>query len=84
MGPAYPFGLAGSKLNRLARMASIIDVFSALTDRRVYKPSIEPEAALNIMVNDMAPQLDIKLLGLFRRMLLHATREVPLAGPGVA
>ena len=77
-GSGYPLGLSGNKLNRLARMASIIDVFSALTDRRAYKPPIEPEAALNIMVSEMALQLDMKLLGLFRQMLLDATREMPL------
>jgi putative nucleotidyltransferase with HDIG domain len=75
-GTGYPLGLAGSQLNRLARMASIIDVFSALTDRRVYKVAMEPEAALNLMVGEMASHLDIKLLGLFREMLLDATREV--------
>jgi HD-GYP domain-containing protein (c-di-GMP phosphodiesterase class II) len=76
-GTGYPQGLAGNKLNRLARMASIIDVFSALTDRRVYKPPMEAEAALNLMVDEMALHLDIKLLGLFREMLLDATREMP-------
>jgi hypothetical protein len=29
------------------------------------------------MVNEMASHLDIKLLGLFREMLLDATRETP-------
>ena len=75
-GTGYPLGLAGNKLNRLARIASIIDVFGALTDRRVYKQAMAPEAALNLMVNEMASHLDMKLLGLFRQMLLDATREV--------
>jgi HD-GYP domain-containing protein (c-di-GMP phosphodiesterase class II) len=78
-GSGYPLGIAGTKLNRLARIASIVDVFTALTDRRVYKPSLDPEAALNIMVDDMASQLDLKLLGLFRQMLLDATRSLPAA-----
>jgi HD-GYP domain-containing protein (c-di-GMP phosphodiesterase class II) len=72
-GTGYPFGLQGNKLNRLARMASIIDVFSALTDRRVYKAPMEAETALNLMVDEMASHLDMKLLGLFREMLLDAT-----------
>jgi HD-GYP domain-containing protein (c-di-GMP phosphodiesterase class II) len=83
-GTGYPQGLAGNKLNRLARMASIIDVFSALTDRRVYKPPMEAEAALNLMVDEMASHLDIKLLGLFREMLLDATREMPRATADLA
>lgn len=76
-GTGYPFGLTGSKLNRLARMASIIDVFTALTDRRVYKREMEAETALKLMIDDMTSHLDVKLLGLFRQMLLDATRAVP-------
>jgi len=72
-GSGYPLGLAGNELNRLARMASIIDVFSALTDRRVYKPPMTAEDALALMVDEMASHLDLKLLGLFRQMLLDAT-----------
>jgi putative nucleotidyltransferase with HDIG domain len=81
-GTGYPMGLEGEQLNRLARMAAIIDVFTALTDRRSYKPPIEPETALDIMVERMASHLDIKLLTLFRQMLLDATRDMPprLAG----
>ncbi|HEY4044853.1 MAG TPA: HD domain-containing phosphohydrolase, partial [Rhodopila sp.] len=73
-GTGYPHGLAGNQLNRLARIASIVDVFSALTDRRVYKQAIEPETALTIMVDEMGTELDVKLLGLFRQMLLDAAR----------
>jgi HD-GYP domain-containing protein (c-di-GMP phosphodiesterase class II) len=76
-GSGYPLGIAGTKLNRLARIASIVDVFTALTDRRVYKAPLEPEAALNIMADEMASQLDMKLLGLFRQMLLDATPSLP-------
>ena len=75
-GTGYPLGLAGSKLNRLARIACIVDVFTALTDRRVYKPPMEAETALNLMVDEMASKLDLKLVGLFREMLLDAPREI--------
>jgi putative nucleotidyltransferase with HDIG domain len=78
-GTGYPFGLAGNQLNRLARMAAIIDVFSALTDRRVYKPAMDAEAALHLMADEMASHLDMKLFHLFRQMLLDATRAVPRA-----
>lgn len=71
-GVGYPFGLKGDQLNELARMASIVDVFSALTDRRVYKPPMAPEHALDIMTRDMAGELDASMLALFREMLLEA------------
>jgi HD-GYP domain-containing protein (c-di-GMP phosphodiesterase class II) len=78
-GTGYPLGLAGNQLNRLARMASIIDVFSALTDRRVYKRPMDAEAALNLMAEEMSTHLDMTLLGMFRQMLLDAALELPLA-----
>jgi len=74
-GTGYPFGLKGSQLNNLARMASIVDVFSALTDRRVYKEPMPPEKALKIMTEEMCLALDQKLLVLFREMLMDAVTE---------
>lgn len=70
-GTGYPYGIEGVKLNELARMASIIDIFSAITDRRVYKDPVPPEQALKIMAN-MKGQLDQQLLSVFREMLLDA------------
>ena len=71
-GGGYPFGLKGSELNDLARMASIVDVFSALTDRRVYKPSMEAETALGIMTGQMKNHLDQHFVSMFKTMLMDA------------
>ncbi|MFO1153494.1 MAG: HD-GYP domain-containing protein [Rhodospirillales bacterium] len=69
-GSGYPLGLAGSQLNELARMAAIIDIFTALTDRRVYKPGMPAEKALGLMTNQMGPHLDPRLLQVFRHIVL--------------
>lgn len=69
-GSGYPNGLTAAQLNDLARMAGIADVFSALTDRRVYKSAIAPEPAFDIMRRDMHRHLDQQLLERFRQMLL--------------
>lgn len=74
-GSGYPLGLAGKQLDELARMASIVDIFGALTDRRVYKPAMPPEKALSIMRNEMATKLDMKLLTLFTGMLMESGRD---------
>ncbi|KIL97076.1 HD domain protein [Paramagnetospirillum magnetotacticum MS-1] len=71
-GTGYPAGLQGSQLNELARMASIVDIFGALTDRRVYKEPMSPEDALTMMVERMGNEIDTSLLALFRAMLLDA------------
>ena len=74
-GTGYPFALKGAQLNELARMASIVDVFSALTDRRVYKPPMPAEDALKIMTGPMAHHLDQHFVSLFKAMLLDAVVE---------
>jgi len=71
-GGGYPRGLKGAALNELARMASIVDIFSALTDRRVYKEPMAPEDALTLMSDKMGGEIDLGLLGLFKSMLLDA------------
>ena len=76
-GSGYPNGLAGGQLNELARMASIVDVFSALTDRRVYKPPIAIESVLAIMTHEMAHHLDGHLLHMFGEMLLDTVADDP-------
>ena len=75
-GGGYPKGLKGGQLNELARMASIVDIFSALTDRRVYKEPMPPEEALSLMTDRMADDLDMNLLTLFKGMLLDAVASV--------
>lgn len=74
-GSGYPLGLAGSELNQLARMAAIIDIFSALTDRRVYKPSMPPEKAFSIM-GGMKGHLDPILMIAFKEMLLDSVGDL--------
>ena len=73
-GSGYPLGLKSGALNELARMAAIVDVFCALSERRVYRPPMEAEEALHIMTDEMASKLDQKLLDLFREMLLDTAR----------
>jgi HD-GYP domain-containing protein (c-di-GMP phosphodiesterase class II) len=69
-GSGYPHGLAGGQLNELARMSSIIDIFSALTDRRVYKPGMPADKALSLMKREMRTHLDMRLVEVFERIVL--------------
>ena len=70
-GTGYPAGLSGADLNELARMATIADIFSALTDRRVYKDPMPPEKAMSIMT-DMKDGVDQHFLAMFQAMLMDA------------
>ena len=72
-GSGYPYGLKGDDLNDLARMAAVVDVFVGLTDRRPYRVPKDVDAALRIMREEMAEQLDQRLLTLFTEVLKDAT-----------
>lgn len=74
-GAAYPQGLKGKQLNELSRMATIIDIFSALTDRRVYKEAMEPAQALHVMTQ-LKGQLDQSLLKMFKTVLLDTAKSM--------
>ena len=78
-GSGYPNGLRGPQLNELARMAGIIDVFCALTDRRPYKDPMSAAAALEMMATTMSQQLDCDLLPKFRDILLDTLPNLPEA-----
>ncbi|MBF0171050.1 MAG: response regulator [Nitrospinae bacterium] len=64
-GTGYPRGLKGDELSPLTRMASIVDAYVALTDRRVYKPAMPPEKALAILADD-TNHFDPALVTVFR------------------
>jgi putative nucleotidyltransferase with HDIG domain len=76
-GSGYPRGLAAGQLNELARMSAIVDIFSSMTDQRVYKPKMTPEAALKVMTEDMAAQIDQELLARFRDVFLDTMPTKP-------
>ncbi len=68
-GTGYPHGKKGKELNELARMAAIVDVFSALTDRRIYKPPMESSKAIGIL-EDMSGHLDQNYVKMFKGVLI--------------
>ncbi len=63
-GTGYPNGLKGIQINDLARIAAIIDIFSALTDDRPYKNAMSIEKTFKIM-RSMTGHIDQHFLSLF-------------------
>lgn len=45
-GTGYPAGKPGEKISRFGQMAAIVDVYDALTTKRVYRDAIPPHEAL--------------------------------------
>jgi HD-GYP domain-containing protein (c-di-GMP phosphodiesterase class II) len=68
-GKGYPDGLTIEKIDPLAKIAAIADVFDALTTERVYKDAILTFPALKIMMNEMAGSFDQDYLRKFIQML---------------
>jgi putative two-component system response regulator len=68
-GAGYPTGVGGSSITQSARIASIADVYDALTHDRVYRPAFSEAEALEMMEKGRATQFDPSLLELFFRSL---------------
>jgi putative two-component system response regulator len=65
-GNGYPNGLMGDEIPIEGRIATIADVFDALTSKRVYKPAFSVEKALEIMIEGLGTQFDKEFFGLFQ------------------
>jgi len=57
-GAGYPEKIRGADIPLEARIVSVADVYDALTSKRVYKPPMTHEAALEILVSGRGTQFD--------------------------
>ncbi|TMP81495.1 phosphodiesterase [Pseudoalteromonas phenolica] len=64
-GSGYPNGLSNNEISQFVRMASIVDVFDALTAERVYKKALTPIQAFKILRENSPQHYDEKLLNEF-------------------
>lgn len=64
-GKGYPFAKKGNEISQYVRMASIVDVYDALTAERVYKAGMEPIKAFKILKDGCPHSFDGELLNKF-------------------
>ncbi|MFC3034176.1 HD-GYP domain-containing protein [Pseudoalteromonas fenneropenaei] len=64
-GSGYPFQLTGDAISQYVRMASIVDVYDALTAERVYKTGMTPIKAFKILREGCPHHFDESLLSQF-------------------
>lgn len=57
-GGGYPYGLKGIEIPLSARIVAVADVYDALTTHRVYKPAIEHDDAVRIIMAGAGTQFD--------------------------
>jgi putative nucleotidyltransferase with HDIG domain len=67
-GQGYPHGLVGDQINQLTKIASICDVYDAITSTRPYKSGWNPSKALKEMAQ-WTGQFDTKLFQTFVKMI---------------
>jgi DNA-binding NarL/FixJ family response regulator len=68
-GSGYPRGLRGEDIPLEARIASVADVFDALTSHRVYGPALPVDAAFAAMTELRGYQFEPRLLDVFGDLL---------------
>ncbi len=64
-GEGYPLGLQGESIPLVARIIALVDVYDALTTRRVYKPPFSREQAKNIIIEGNGSHFDPVIVSAF-------------------
>ena len=64
-GSGYPNGIKGRQIPTSARMMAIVDVFDALSHKRVYKDAESIEATIAILKENRGTHFDPNLLDIF-------------------
>jgi putative two-component system response regulator len=64
-GSGYPEGLVGDEIPISARLIAIADVYDALISRRVYKPLVPHERAVEIILESKGTQFDADMVDAF-------------------
>ncbi|MFD1301663.1 HD-GYP domain-containing protein [Methylobacterium marchantiae] len=69
-GSGYPDGLSGNAVSDTVRLLTICDIYSALTEKRVYKPAM-PTAVAMAILSDMTGRLEGGLVQSFGEAMAH-------------
>lgn len=67
-GSGYPRNLSGNDIPFSARIIRVCDVYAALTSDRTYRRAFEPEAAVELMIEE-AKNFDLKIFLAFQRLV---------------
>ena len=64
-GTGYPMGLAGEQIPLCARIMAVVDVFDALTSKRVYKDAFSVDKAIDILKESSGSHFEPELVDEF-------------------
>lgn len=75
-GSGYPDGLKGDKIDKLARIVTVADIFDALTTNRPYRgPKSNEEAISTLLQESEDGKLDIAIVNCLKRVLKTELKE---------
>lgn len=57
-GSGYPLGLIGKKIDKFAKIVSIVDVYDAMTSARIYRGPLCPFEVIDILVSEGLQKYD--------------------------
>jgi putative two-component system response regulator len=64
-GTGYPHGLCGPDIPLSGRIVAIVDVYDALTTKRVYKPAFSHDEACQIILDGSGDHFDPEIVRVF-------------------
>src|SRR5262249_2606889 len=67
-GKGYPYGLAGEDISLAARIVAVADVYDAWTSKRVYKPPMPHDQAIEFIVGASGRQFDPNVIAVFSKV----------------
>ena len=81
-GKGYPDGLKGDDIPISAQVVSIADVYDALTGERCYKPKIDPDKAVQMIMNGECGQFNPLLTECLLEILPRLKTELSVVSVG--
>jgi len=64
-GSGYPTGAKGDKINMMARVIAVADIYDAMTSNRVYREKESPFEVFHIMEEESVGKLDVAVVNAF-------------------
>ena len=66
-GTGYPRGLKGKNIHEYSRLATVADVYDALTSRRVYRKAVDPNEAYEYIVSQADSHFEPRIVEIFKK-----------------
>ena len=70
-GTGYPFGISYEKIDPIARLVSIADVYDAMTSNRVYRDSLSPFTVVDIFQKEGLQKYDPEYILMFLEHIVN-------------